>query len=420
MMWEKVKLGDIATVTSSKRIFASQYVSSGIPFYRQKEIIDKKNKIEVSDPLFISKETYETIKERFGVPLTGDLLITAVGVTLGIPYVVNNEVFYFKDGNLIWLKDFSENINSKYLYYWISSDVGQKAIWSRTIGSAQPALTIDIIKQFELPVPDYKIQCKIADILTSYDDLIENNQKQIKLLEEAAQRLYKEWFIDLRFPGHENTPIHDGLPEGWERKTVNECLQIHMNGGWGSEISEAKNYIPGKVIRGTDINDIKMGEYKDIPLRFHSENDINKKILYPDDIVFELSNGNLSNIGRSLFIDKQILHNCGVNTICASFCKLFRPINRFHALILYWEIQDMQSSGRMIPYKKHGANGINNFDFEGFLEHKLLIPNKPEFISPFELFMQKMSIIQYQFILLKESRDRLLIKLMSEEIKVKI
>ena len=119
-----------------------------------------------------------------------------------------------------------------------------------------------------------------------------------------------------------------------------------------------------------------------------------------------------------MFIDEQVLHNCGVNTICASFCKLFRPINRLHALLLYWEIQDMQSSGRMIPYKKHGANGINNFDFEGFLEHKLLIPNKPEFINPFNSFMQKMSNIQYQFTILKEARDRLLPQLMSGELKL--
>ena len=310
-----------------------------------------------------------------------------------------------------------EQLSRDYLFYILQSKHFYEEANSKATGAAQPDLAHGAFNSIIIPLPPINIQQKIADILSAYDNLIENNQKQIMLLEEAAQRLYKEWFIDLRFPGHENAPIHDGVPEGWERKTVNECLQMHMNGGWGSEISDAKNFIPGKVIRGTDINDIKMGEYKDVPLRFHSENDINKKTLHPDDIVFELSNGNISNIGRSLFIDEQILHNCGANTICASFCKLFRPINRLHALILYWEIQDMQSSGRMIPYKKHGANGINNFDFEGFLEHKFLIPNKLEFISPFESFMQKKSNIQFQFSLLKEARDRLLPKLINGEIE---
>ena len=230
MRYKKIKLGDISKVSSSKRIFAKQYVDFGIPFYRQKEIIDKKNKAEISDPLFISQETYDEIKKRFGVPQKGDLLITAVGVTLGIPYVVDDEIFYFKDGNLIWLREFDNEIDSNYIYYWILSDVGQKSMWVRTIGSAQPALTIDTIKQFEIPVPSYNAQVKIVSILKAYDDLIENNQKQIKLLEEAAQRLYKEWFVDLRFPGYEDVAVVDGVPEGWKKGMLSD-VAVFKRGG---------------------------------------------------------------------------------------------------------------------------------------------------------------------------------------------
>lgn len=226
MKWEKVKLGEVSRVSSSKRIFARQYVRKGVPFYRQKEIIDKKNKNFIIDPLFISVETYNEIKKKFGVPVKGDLLITAVGASLGIPYIVDDEIFYFKDGNLIWLSNFNENINSKYIYYWITSDIGQKMMWSRVIGSAQPALTIDIIKQFELSIPTYILQNKIVKILETYDKLIENNQKQIKLLEEAAQRLYKEWFVNLRFPGYENTPIIDGVPKGWKKEDLINLVDI--------------------------------------------------------------------------------------------------------------------------------------------------------------------------------------------------
>ena len=229
MSWEKVKLGDIADVTSSKRVFANQYVDKGIPFYRQKEIIERNNKQEISDPLFISQDLYDDIKKKYGVPQKNDLLITGVGATLGIPYVIGNETFYFKDGNLIWVKNFSSKADPKYIYYYMCSDAGQKAMWSRTIGAAQPALTIDIVKQYEIPLPDIKIQKRIADILSAYDNLIENNQKQIKLLEEAAGRLYKQWFIDLRFPGHETTPIVDGLPEGWSVKTVDDIAE-YING----------------------------------------------------------------------------------------------------------------------------------------------------------------------------------------------
>ena len=281
-----------------------------------------------------------------------------------------------------------------------------------------PSINTGLLSGIEVYLPPLETQRRIADILSAYDDLIENNRKQIKLLEEAAQRLYKEWFVDLRFPGHEHTKIVDGVPEGWERKTVAECLIFHGNGGWGKEAPIGKHEYPGKVIRGTDIEEIKCGHFKDIPMRYHTEGDIKKRMLHIHDIVFELSNGNINNIGRSLFIDNFVLQNCGNNTICASFCKLLRPANPLIALTLYLEIQDMQLSGRMLPYKKNGANGINNFAFEEFLAHSLLVPKNEKLVEPFVRIKTKVSTIQGQLALLEEARDRLLPKLMSGEIEV--
>ena len=107
------KIGDMCSVSSSKRVFAKQYVDEGVPFYRQKEILDKKNGHKLEDPIFISKEAYNNFKKKYGVPAFGDLLITAVGATLGIPYIVEDEEFYFKDGNLIWLSNFKKELNSR-------------------------------------------------------------------------------------------------------------------------------------------------------------------------------------------------------------------------------------------------------------------------------------------------------------------
>ena len=223
--WQKVNLGDCCEITSSKRIFFSEYVESGIPFYRSKEIIEKGKGEEISHPLYISKEKYDEIKGKYGVPQKGDLLLTAVG-SLGIPFVVKDDSpFYFKDGNLVWLKHF-QDIDPIFLYYWIKSENGYNALYNIAIGSAQKALTIAAIKGYEIPLPPLQTQHSIATILSRYDSLIENYQKQIKLLEEAAQRLYKEWFVDLRFPGHENTNLIDGVPEGWEKKKVGEIAPI--------------------------------------------------------------------------------------------------------------------------------------------------------------------------------------------------
>ena len=212
---EYVTLGNYCSITSSKRIFADQYVEKGVPFYRSKEIIEKNNGQDISEPLYIEPEVYETIKTKFGVPQKGDMLLTSVG-TIGIPYIVKDEQFYFKDGNLTWMRNFSKELSSKYLYYWISSKFGRDSLVNRCIGSSQAALTIDILKNYKLFIPKREIQDEIVSILSAYDNLIENNNKRIKILEQMAENLYKEWFVRFRFPGHETTPFENGIPKGWK------------------------------------------------------------------------------------------------------------------------------------------------------------------------------------------------------------
>ena len=173
--WREVRLGDICEITSSKRIFAKEYREQGIPFYRGKEIIQKSNGDKISNELFIEVSRYKEIKEKFGIPIFGDILMTAVG-TLGVPYIVQNEEFYFKDGNLVWIKNFNQ-IYSEYLYYWFKSDFGQNKINQYNIGSTQKAITIDALNKFEIMLPPLEIQKQIASILSSIDDKIELNNK---------------------------------------------------------------------------------------------------------------------------------------------------------------------------------------------------------------------------------------------------
>ena len=138
MAWQKVKLGDIAIVTSSKRFHLSERSDSGVPFYCSKQIIQKVRGELVSDYDYIREEFYENVKKQYGVPEPGDLLITTRG-SYGVPYIYkDNDKFYFADGNLTWLKDFKEDIDVRFLYYWICSYEGQKkidAIYSPTVFS---------------------------------------------------------------------------------------------------------------------------------------------------------------------------------------------------------------------------------------------------------------------------------------------
>lgn len=219
-------LGNLINISSSKRIFAREYKKNGIPFYRSKEIIEKFNRNKVTQELFISKEKYKEIKSKYGVPLEGDLLLTSVG-TLGIPYIVKKEEFYFKDGNLTWFKNFKK-LNNIYLYYWFFSKEAISQINSKQIGSTQKALTITNLKDFKISLPSLLEQEKISGILLDLDKKIEVNEKIIANLEEQAQAIFKSWFVDFE-------PFQDGnfveselgmIPEGWEVKTIGEISKI--------------------------------------------------------------------------------------------------------------------------------------------------------------------------------------------------
>ncbi len=173
--WNECKLGDICNISSSKRIFAKEYQSEGVPFYRGKEIIEKHNGNNISTELFISKQRYEDIKEKFDIPKIGDILLTSVG-TLGIPWYVNEDEFYFKDGNLTWFR-VNEKCNSKFLYLWLNSFEAKKQIDAMCIGSTQKALTIDMLKKFDVTLPNIKTQKRIVDIVNPITKKIEENRK---------------------------------------------------------------------------------------------------------------------------------------------------------------------------------------------------------------------------------------------------
>lgn len=396
--WSVISLGSISNVTSSKRIFANQYVNSGIPFYRQKEIIEKKNFEPISEPIFISNETYESIKSQFGVPKNGDLLITAVGVSLGIAYIVGDEKFYFKDGNLIWLHDFDSKINSKYIYYWISSEQGHSKMWSRIIGSAQPALTIDIIKQCEIPIPEFEVQNEIVKILSAYDDLIENNKKQIKLLEEAAQRLYKEWFVDLHFPGYENTKIVNGMPEGWSIKSIDEIAD-YLN-GFAFKPSDWEN--DGKPI--IKIKELNEGITRDTP-RNSGENVPKKYVVKSGDIIFSWS----ATLTAKIWDSEEGLLNQHLFKVTPNI-GYGREFVLQSILFTLSEFQNLTTGSTM----RHIQRGKLKQVF-------IKVPDKTimeKYQQYSEIIRNLIINLQHQIELATESRDRLLPKLMSGEIEV--
>ena len=183
--WPMVALGNVSEVTSSKRILAEEYVPSGIPFYRTKEIVELSKGHEISLELFISRERYESIKARFGAPAKGHLLVSAVG-TIGVSWVVSDDrEFYFKDGNLLWIRSLS-NLDPYFLKHCLDSTFAE-GIDHIVFGAAYKALTIEKLKEFKIPFPPLATQQAIVAGIEAEQALVDANRELIARFEKKIQ-----------------------------------------------------------------------------------------------------------------------------------------------------------------------------------------------------------------------------------------
>jgi type I restriction enzyme S subunit len=408
--WKKVKLGECCEITSSKRCHASERSKEGIPFYCSKEIIllEKGESIQECDHIPI--DLYNTIRQKYGAPQSGDLLLTTRG-TNGVPYIYKDlDCFYFADGNLSWFRNFNDKLDVRYLYYWFKSYIGKHSVNSIAKGTAQKAVPIDGLRSIDIELPPLSIQIRIATILSRYDTLIENYQKQIKLLEEAAQRLYKEWFVDLRFPRHENTKMVDGLPEGWERKPLNEVF----------------SYVRGKSYTTSELSDegCIMVNLKNIQAFGGYKRGAEKRFVGSYKKEQTLKKGDLVMGVTDMTQERRLVGHVALIpdfnepvTFSMDLIKLV-PFN-VPTSFLYCSMRYGEISKRISPL----ANGVNGLHLkpEAMMGIVMLVPCK-ELVEKFCIFVDetinKILNNQSQIRLLTEARDRLLPRLMGGEMEV--
>ena len=191
------ELEKLTKITSSKRIYKSDYVKKGIPFYRIKEIKELANKKEITKKLFISEDKFKKIKEKFGVPKEGDILLTAVG-TIGEVYVVKlKDKFYFKDGNVLWLKDI-KHIDSEFLRYSILSFVD--GLNNMSQGTAHSALTIEKLKKHHITMPSKEEQLNIVNrldnLLSTCNMLKKICETKVKQLSDLKTSLLRQMLVE--------------------------------------------------------------------------------------------------------------------------------------------------------------------------------------------------------------------------------
>lgn len=396
MNYERTTIGLHCTVTSSKRFHASERTKDGVPFYCSKEIIKKVNGEKITECDYISEDAYNRVKEEYGVPQTGDLLITTRG-TYGIPYIYKEyDKFYFADGNLTWLKDFDDKLDAEYLYYWINSYEGQKKIDAIAKGTAQKAVPIALLKEIEIVIPENPIQKKVVVILKNYDQLIENNKKQIKLLEEAAQRLYKEWFIDLRFPGYEDCKIVDGVPVEWKKKKLDEIADVIMG-------QSPKSEFYNKEHKGLPFHQ-GVGSYGARFVQDDTYSTSFTKVAEANSILFSVR----APVGRLNITKNKIVIGRGIAAINS---KSGFQSYLFYALKERFFKDDILGNGAI--FASISKNELLNQVF--------VIPDE-KIMSAYEKIAaaldKKIEVVDMQLQQLVEARDRLLPKLMNGEIEV--
>lgn len=357
----------------------------------------------------VCEEVYNKRNAR-AIPQTNDLIFAREATAGNVALIQEGEKVCLGQRTVL-IRPNANLVNPAFLTYHLLAPEQQYKLLSTANGATVAHVNMPTIRNLKLSLPPLATQHRIATILSRYDSLIENYQKQIKLLEEAAQRLYKEWFVDLRFPGHENTNIIDGVPEGWEKKTIDDVTCKITTG-----LNPRKNFVLGK------------GSNYYVTIKNMADN-----TLFLDDRCDRVDNEALEKINKRSDLKIGDILFSGIGTI-GRVALVYIPTNNWNVsesvftlrandivtkefLYLMLLSPDMQN---YCQSNAHGAaqKGIRMADLKAYsfnLPPFGVIQKFTNLVTP---TIKKVSSIRNQIRLLTEARDRLLPKLMSGEIAV--
>lgn len=315
-----------------------------------------------------------------------------------------------------------------YLYYYMKANLdyiklfGTGATFPEISGKTMGKIKVEIFKSLD-------VQHRIASILSTYDSLIENNTKRIRLLEKMAENLYKEWFVRFRFPGHENVEMENSkygkLPKTFEIVKMNEVFDYYIGGGWGEEERSEGFPEEASVIRGADFPNIWHYDVSSCPKRYHKAKNYKARQLEDGDIIMEISGGTSEQpVGRTVLVTEDLLERFpNKRLICASFCKLIRLKKDVVSPYYFYYWMKFLYDTRIIDRFQLQSTGIINFKFEPFLRRgDVVLPPKGvmlAFEKQVSLCHKEMNQLAKQNSLLARQRDLLLPRLMSGKLEVK-
>ena len=399
--WKCYKLSEISSLSNGINFEKSAY-TSGVKLIG---VSDFKNRIH---PDYDSLQEVDSKVVKSGDYLEkGDIVFVRSNGNkelVGRCMIIDRDIPVTYSGFCIklHLKD-KKRFDPVFFNYLFKTRQFKKSMTGTAVGANIQNLSQSRLGSCEVSVPDIETQKRIAIILSRYDSLIENHQKQIKLLEEAAQRLYKEWFIDLHFPGHENTNIIDGVPEGWEKKKVNSIIELQSGFAFKSSTFDdngAYKIVTIKNVKDGAFDGDNVSRIVAIPEKMPKH-----CVLADGDILLSLT----GNVGRVCIVNgKNYLLNQRVAKLATDF-KAFTYC-LFRSREMFIEINNL-------------ANGAaqQNVSPIRIGEMKILLPNN-KLLQVFESIVFKsiarIISLQSQLHLLTEARDRLLPKLMSGDIEI--
>ena len=357
----------------------------------------------------VSEEVYNKRNQR-AVPQEDDLIFAREATAGNVALIQKGEKVCLGQRTVL-IRPNKTMVAPAYLTYLLLAPKQQYNLLGTANGATVAHVNLPTIRNLKLELPELETQHRIATILSRYDSLIENYLKQIKLLEEAAQRLYKEWFVELRFSGHENTKMVDGLPEGWEKKKLDELTSKFATG-----LNPRKNFVLGHgnnyyvTIKNMSNNDVVFDEKCD-KVDDEALEKINKRSdLQMGDLLFS----GIGTIGRVYLIDKPVTNWNISESVFTMRPKPGIPSYFLYLVLLDKEIQDYCQSNA------HGCaqKGIRMADLKAF---EVLVPPQPildAFNNVTSNLIKQAKSKSSQIRLLAEARDRLLPRLMGGEMEV--
>jgi len=401
--WKEYRLGDISLKIQYGYTESAVKENIGPKFLRITDIVNDIINWNDVPHCPISEKDYEKYKLK-----KGDIVVARTGNTTGYAKLIRNDINAVFASYLIKFEINTEIAIPEFVGRLIESDIFKGYVWSIVGGSAQPGANAKFLSSFKIHLPPLPTQRKIAKILSAYDDLIENNLKRIKLLEEMAQIVFNNWYAENK---------------DYEEVNLGSVIGHEIGGGWGAEEQSDEFNEPAYVIRGTDIDELPSGKIEKVPFRYHKKSNLASRKLQDGDIIFEVSGGSsYEGVAKTLLVTDELLKQFDNAVMPASFCKLARPINRKYSNFLFLFLRFLRNIKGTEVFEIRSASNIVNYNWTAFLKfQKIKKPSETElekFNKVVEPIYKQIYNLGNQNQCLKEARDILLPRLMTGMIDV--